>query len=301
MKNTYKEAMSTITSDKLRVITEEESQKLKKVLLNSLFEINEVCKKNGITLFLCGGTLLGSIRHSGFIPWDDDLDLAMTRKDYIKFTRIFESSLGGKYELNAPNYCKNVITRFPKILVKNTVLKSIDNLESHNQKISIDFFIIENVPDNKIIRYVKGILCQFFIGVSSCVSVYARDCDGIRELLTSDELIASYKKRVFIGKCFSIKSLDWWLNKTDLICQYKNETKLVGFPTGRFHYFGEIFLFDDFFPAKTSRFEGYEFFIFNNYERYLNNLYGDYMQIPPPEKRESHHIVKIDFGDSLID
>ncbi|MBR0112176.1 MAG: LicD family protein [Clostridia bacterium] len=301
MNKTYKEAMSTLTSDKVRVITDEESRKLKKLLSDSLFEINEICKTNGITMFLCGGTLLGSIRHRGFIPWDDDLDVAMSREDYLKFVDIFEDCLGNKYELNAPNYCKDVITRFPKILIKNTVLKSIDNLEPHNQKIFIDVFIIDNVPENRLIRFIKGSLCQFFIGASSCVSVYKRDCSVARELLTDNALLAAYKKRIMIGRILSIKSLDWWLNKTDSICCYKKKTKSLGLPTGRFHYFGEIFPYDDFFPPKAGIFENNEFYIFNNYEQYLKNLYGDYMQIPPPEKRESHHITEIDFGDFLID
>lgn len=297
MKNSYREAMSTLSVDKDRVITHEESCKLKEVLLNALIEINEVCKRNEITLFLCGGTLLGAIRHNGFIPWDDDLDIAITRKDFERFKSVFDKELGKKYELNAPNYSKNIITRFPKILIRNTVLKSFDNLEEQNQKIFIDVFLIDNIPDNRIIRMLKGTICQLFIGASSCVSVYSRDSYEYRKTITDKALLTAYKKRFVIGKLLSIKTLDWWLNKTDSICCYKRESHLVGLPTGRYHYFGEIFNAEDLFPPKTCSFEGNEFFAFNDFDKYLKNLHGDYMQIPPPEKRESHHIIKIDFGD----
>ena len=87
----------------LKMLEGEELLKLQQAMLVCAQEIHEVCRKHHLKLILQGGSLLGAVRHGGFIPWDDDMDFAMMRKDYEKFKRIFEKELGDKYRMSVPN------------------------------------------------------------------------------------------------------------------------------------------------------------------------------------------------------
>ena len=121
-----KEALTAIdNSDVLIEVTEEQRTALQALLLDMYKEIFEVCSRHNITPFLVGGSAIGAVRHKGFIPWDDDLDIGMTRDDYKCFEIVFDGELGDKYILNAPNRSKKVKTRFPKILKKGTVCREI--------------------------------------------------------------------------------------------------------------------------------------------------------------------------------
>ena len=96
-------------SGSVRPLTDEERKALKQTLLNTAKEIDGVCRKHGIKMFLVGGSLLGAVRHGGFIPWDDDIDFGMTRNDYQKFIEIFDTELGDRYFLRASTaYCEQV-------------------------------------------------------------------------------------------------------------------------------------------------------------------------------------------------
>ena len=113
-----KTLQSTQAERSLVALDDEKCGQLQNVLLDIYKDIDMVCRENGLTAFLCGGSALGAIRHKGFIPWDDDLDVAMTREDYIVFRKVFHRKYKDKYIINAPNYSKDAKTRFVKILKK---------------------------------------------------------------------------------------------------------------------------------------------------------------------------------------
>ena len=102
-------------------------QKLKEEQLKVLDYIVKVCEENSLEYFLIGGTLLGAVRHRGYIPWDDDLDLAMPRKDYEKFIKIFLNQDNGKYILDTNNHSKYYWLPFLKVRNKNTIYQ--ENLQ----------------------------------------------------------------------------------------------------------------------------------------------------------------------------
>lgn len=95
-----KKILNKVSNEKnIRKLTETEKKDLKNTFLLMTQEIDMVCKKYGIKMFLVGGSLLGAVRHGGFIPWDDDIDFGMKRCDYQKFIEIFDSELGDRYYL----------------------------------------------------------------------------------------------------------------------------------------------------------------------------------------------------------
>lgn len=265
-------------------------KRLQKTLLEMYLDIQSVCEKHGLTCFLIGGSALGAVRHKGFIPWDDDLDVGMHRNDYEKFKVIFKAELGDKYILNAPNYEGIPTNRFAKVLKRGTKFVELGMPDDDRACIKIDVFVIENVPDNYIFRLFKGIYCNSLMLIGSCVLSY--ECWKMKNAGERNNM----NERVLIGKLFSFNSSKAWFDCVDNACQHGNDKSVfIGTPTGRTHYFGEILKREVYFPVKTAVFEGKKVYLPGNVGKHLSNLYGDYMKIPPEDKRERHYVSKISF------
>lgn len=282
---------------KLEVISDENLKKLQEVLLKAYLDIQSVCERNGIRIMLGGGSCLGAVRHKGFIPWDDDFDAVMPRDDYEKFKKIFQKELDDRYILNASDYSNKRAGRFPRIILKNTKLLGPDyDEEAEYSGIRIDIFIIENVPRNVFHRTLKGLYCHALMLIASSVKDARK---GERELAEQENkrinLFCIWRGTV--GFLFSYRSQRDWLQKLNKKCQHRCETGLVSIPTGRNHYFKEMQPTRTFLPMSKGRFEGHEVNLPGDPYAYLSKLYGnDYMTPPPPEKREKHSFVEIDFG-----
>ena len=280
----------------LRQLTREESDCLKRTLIGMYDDIEKVCKTNNITIMLAGGSALGAIRHKGFIPWDDDLDLMMTRSDYKQFERLFEKELGQKYLLCAPNYSRNAKARFPKIILKNSVYKEITDCRGdYPSGLFLDVFILDSIPENKIIRLIKGSWCSMLMFLSTCAYWYEQRNRTMLDLVgDNSKAEKNLMIRLRIGKiCSKLRSPSKWFDWVDKAVQYQGKSGLLGLPTGRKHYFGEIFEREVFLPAAAGIFEGENVLIPHDSNAYLKNLYGDYMQIPPEEKRERHFVIEL--------
>lgn len=281
----------------LSAISDEELKSLHAFLVGMLGDIVKVCEKYKLVYFLGGGSCLGAIRHQGFIPWDDDLDINMPRRDYEKFKRVFEKELGDKYILNAPNYSDEVIARFPKILAKNTLYSTSGfGTKKEFEKIFIDIFIMENVPENKAEYYLKGFCVNFMEFVAGQVLIYdsgKKNPEGMKAIMGEK----NFRVRSIIGHVFSFLSYTKWCSMIDKVVRGpKYPTKKVCFPTGRKHYFGEVMSRKIMLPPQKVKFEGTFASVPAHYKKYLSNLYGsDYMQLPPEEKREKHFVSALDF------
>ena len=154
----------------IRKLTETEKKDLKNTFLLMTQEIDMVCKKYGIKMFLVGGSLLGAVRHGGFIPWDDDIDFGMKRCDYQKFIEIFDSELGDRYYLRCPNSKYPNGNRFMQIYKRGTTLKVAEGSTPLQPNcVLIDVFPYDYVPDNKLLRILKGIYCNFLMLIAASV------------------------------------------------------------------------------------------------------------------------------------
>ena len=277
------------TTGFLREISTKELQQLQKTLLEILLDVLDVCQAYNICVFLVGGTALGAVRHKGFIPWDDDIDIGMPRADYERFIPVFEKELSDRYILNAPNYSQTVLARFPKILKKDSYLDVGMTKEKTFCKVFLDIFIADGIPENAFHRKWKGFRCNFMEFVAGQVAYYEYLDDAwTRQFKTGAR--GSFFLRRFVGWFFSFRSSSKWYDSIDCVIRYDGDTQLWGFPTGCKHYFGDVHRKSVLVPVQEGIFEGHVMPLMNNPDAYLKNLYGYYMQIPPPEKRQKHYV-----------
>ncbi len=281
-------------TDYLKVLSEEESAAMKRALVQMYKDVARLCEQHNLLVMLCGGSCLGVVRHKGFIPWDDDLDLMMPRADYDKLIELLaQGALGEKYEYTAPN---------PRIDSKNVFLKiyrkDSRNVELFNENTTfpnglyIDVFALDAVPDTIIGQKVKGFIANA-LQFCSILTLYAQfPSRSLREFMSLDKAaLRRYRTKVFLGKILSViphRKWVWWFDK---FVASNRENCQWGIPTGRKYYNGEIFPSSVYVPAIEAEFEGEKVYIPNGYDRYLRNLYNDYMQLPPIEKRERHFII----------
>ena len=250
-----------------------------KSLLEIYKDIFLAFDKYGVKLFLQGGTLLGKVRHDGFIPWDDDMDLGLSREDYERIEEIYERELSDRYILKKPGYKEGTETRFAQIYKKDT-----------SKKLWIDIFPIDYVSDNCIKKYLVGITGNLLMGIAGSIE-FIDNCDKD----TKDKLVSSfngainYYLRKIISKLFGWRSLDAWYAGIERTVRNKKNATFCTSSLGRWHYFGEMQKSDVFFPLKESSFCGIKAWTLNKERQYLEHNYGlNYMEIPSEQQRETH-------------
>ncbi len=251
---------------------------IKELQLEIMDEIDAFCSANGLKYFLAGGTLLGAIRHNGFIPWDDDIDIALPREDYDKLVSSFASSTGNISLISADTKKKYGWTHAKAIHNKTELV------ENTNKRCKIGVFIdvfpldkVEGTREdgiNKIHRTSrwKNILTLKHLRV-----------DKKRSFAKNAVVICGKLLNLIPDKCL-IKQIEM-LSKAD-----KNAVN----PEYLCNFSGawgerELVKAEDFSVSVKHKFEDREYCIPAGYDSYLSTVYGDYMTPPPPEKQKSHH------------
>lgn len=246
-------------------ITFEESKKL---LLDILINVDHFCNQNGINYSLGAGTLIGAIRHKGFIPWDDDIDIMMLRDDYERFVSLYKDE---RYVIvdgsSNPNHSH------VRVADTKTVLKlNAWRAQFYKNGLWIDVFPIDKVPDTQkgYLFFKKWLWFLFEIQLTGEVhrkgiinKILHFICKPFRGHFGKRALktMKKYNKK----NTQSVACLGAW---------YSNSPK---FPASYMEDFVEV------------EFEGYRFKAIKQYDTYLRGLYGDYMQFPPKEKQKAHH------------
>ena len=254
----------------------------KKMMLSMLEEIDSFCRDNNIPYYLTGGTLLGAVRHNGFIPWDDDIDIALKRKDYERLLQEFKSRSGDVEILDYKNK-KNFIWPAAKIVNNKTVL-----IESGIKKAAIglylDMFPLDNVPgDYEEAKAFVGKVARWKNALTLKYMQVSRKRKLIKNIVVVlAKTLYVIPDKVFLGRIESISRK--YENDSD--CNYLcNLSGAWGVK--------EIVDKKDFEGIENHLFERKNFWIPSGYDDLLRSLYGDYMQLPPVEKRVSTHTSKI--------
>lgn len=219
----------------------------------------------------------------------------MPRASYEKLIQLLaEGALGEKYEYDAPNAKKDCKNPFLKVYRKDTLDIEITSETAPGPKgIFIDVFPMDYAPNNNFLRKIKGVLSDFLQAVCSCVLYTEYPSKRYKEfMMQTDEGKKRYRQRMFLGHLFGVISHRRWVWWFDQLNAKSKKSKYLTVPTGRNHYIGETQLVDVFIPHKKGVFEGVIVNLPSNYDAYLTTLYGNYMEVPPVEKRERHFVYK---------
>ncbi|MBQ6965918.1 MAG: LicD family protein [Bacteroidaceae bacterium] len=264
-----------------------EIEDLKRLELDILDFFVGVCERNGLIYFLSGGTLLGAIRHNGFIPWDDDIDVMMPREDYEKLIKVFPEHEYYKFLYHGNKH--NYPTVFGTINDTRTEKPELNVREKcrHILGVNIDVFPIDTLPNNKqdihnyyqeLAKMAQKVYCVTYSYVPNKSVGFT-----IKKFLG----IFGYRCLELLG----LISIDGIMKKYDALVQkYKGEmSHMCGVTATNNYGEREVNIRADYYPPQKVTFEGKEYDAPANYDAYLRGLYGNYMQLPPKEKQVPHH------------
>lgn len=286
-------------NEKLRTLTQTDVEQVQQVLLGMMDDFDRLCRKHGLTYFLCGGTALGAARHQGFIPWDDDADLAMPRADFDRLTELVTAEYGDRYWVQSLENNALYDLPFLKIRKKGTRFLELFEPDPEHAGIFLDIYPLENVPDFCVFRWIHGAVSDFLHLCCSCVKMNAKK-ERYFAYFEDEKFLKTVKTKAFIGKCLSFFSVHRWCVMSahwDSCCR-NEKSKYVSFPSGRKHYFGEVFDRTTALPVKDVPFAGRSYLSMAQPDKYLRNLYGNYHRIPPVENREAHGILELELGET---
>lgn len=275
--------------DEFRKYSDEEIKHLHELELMILKDVVEILEKHGLKYYMYGGSLLGTVRHNGFIPWDDDIDIILFREDFNKALNILNNELPEKYDLIHMDYVEDYFGSFAKVSLKNTIFSRWYTFYTDfDLGIHIDLFPLDNIPKSDFLgklHHQGYVFCYQFV-INSCIKfdMYTKFRTKLhnavhdilnfipinkktwKKLLTKEMMFFSYKETERVTDCFN----------------------LAGYMA---------YQRDDFEPAINAKFEDFEVRIPKNYDKLLTQIYGDYMKIPPKEKRYNTAPEILDFGE----
>jgi lipopolysaccharide cholinephosphotransferase len=256
---------------------------MKKIQLDMLLSLADFCDAHGLRYYITGGTLLGAVRHQGFIPWDDDIDVDMPRPDYEKLIKLTKGKLGRYRVVNAFENTENdalVLKIFDPTTVVRETVKTLDGYKNHYVYVFLDVFPLDGLPANKVIFKFHCMHVHFLVGLCRTA------ING-----TSGRSLAKRLLRVPMLPIAKLGGVMHWKKRIRKIClkyDFDKSTK-IGVLLSR-NRFRDYLDKDKYLPYDDSlSFEGYHFHAPGSYKEHLTYLYGDYMQLPPEDKRNSGH------------
>lgn len=259
----------------------EDIGELREIQVSLLDRVHSFCMENNIRYFLSSGTLIGAVRHKGYIPWDDDIDMYMPRPDYERFIREFPKKYPPNTKILSINTCKDYIYPFAKVADTRTILIE-DDFPYHPLSVNIDVFPLYTVPNAmwkrriaiNLVNYLRKKIYIFARAKSAKFSDYNKFSNALMGTLVKYTIPFSNN---FISKIIEFVAPSW--NEKSIYVN--NLTWGVGmrgcFPKTCIEKSIDI------------EFEGKKYKSMQGYDIYLKTIFGDYMTLPPLEKRVTKH------------
>ena len=263
-----------------------DNQEIKRVLLDTLLHFHNFCEEHGLRYSLNSGTLLGAVRHKGFIPWDDDIDVVIPRDDYERLRKIYPA-------LNkVPHYVMHDFAdpkdpgtlSFIKVSDERTITKTPFKEDIQPMGLFVDIFPLDGMPgtENGTVRHMKRIHLLRKLAMLASLS------PGVKERAAwKNIIVALWRSIPLLGKP------RFWNKLVDKLA--------VKYPLAGSRYAGNAVAGDVYSQTVRAEvyerpalmdFEGYKLWGIKDYDHYLTVCYGDYMTPPPEDKRENGHVAK---------
>lgn len=257
------------------------TQEIQKISLDILLFVDKICKENNLKYCLAYGTAIGAVRHKGFIPWDDDIDIIMLRDDYDKFLKIIDNYNHDTYKcLHVGD--KNYFYGFAKVVDLRTVLEENNFIRNPDLGVYIDVFPVDGVNEQtyekdfaKFKKYHK-------------LLIFASN----KKFKKSPKGMAHTLKKLILYPFVKLIGWKYLLKKTEQIRKrvpLNTTSKVATYGSSHDKPVFDKKIFDNIIEVD---FEGYKFPILKDYDLYLTQLYGDYMKLPPEEQQVSNHSFK---------
>lgn len=252
-------------------LTENDLKKLHKDLLVLLVEFDRICSLNNINYYMTYGTLIGAVRHKGFIPWDDDLDVYMLRNDYDKFCDICKSDLSDDFLLQTQDTDKHYNWSYGKLRLKNTdFIRSGQEHIKQKTGIFMDIIPLDNITDNKLTQNTIGYICKVLrkilwskVGMVSEINISKKIFYRLLSMIPRRLVINIFN---FFTKRFNGIYTNYLISNH---FSYSNNRNMLILNK---EWFSDCIKLD---------FEGHKFSAPVGYDYILKSVYGDYMKIPP--------------------
>lgn len=273
-------------------------EQLHQAELNMLKDFMELCDRNGIEYFAIAGTAIGAVRHQGFIPWDDDIDIALLRKDYYRFVKAMkkDKAFSEKYDLWGPDEPHKYYNLQPTLMLRNTLfVNEYAEAGGYRPGILMDLFIYDSIPEDKkkadmIIKKCRRYTVLYRIrninffkilkGQPPVQKVKNIVCGFIRIILRilpkSDEIL--YRRFLYYATMYRGKSDKY-------TCLFDPGSHIMDIYKSKSY------------PTIQHPFEDTKIRLLKNYDEQLRQHMGNYMEVPPVEKRTNHCPVRLDFGE----
>lgn len=272
-------------------------KELRQVELDILDDVANFCDSHNLRYYLCGGTLLGAIRHQGFIPWDDDIDIIMPRPDYIKFHSLYNKRYRERksfYRINSIFTDPNWYSTAAEIEDTRTIRYNHTLSSKQERGISIDVFPMDGAPANEFRRRVFWLINNIGARIATLsfqsftVSRHFDDedkrCKTLRKYLRTFIKFAA----ILPARCLKPLHLNKWV--TDRAMKYDiDKSQFIGVSTFPHYGYRECIRNKNFLQIRKHIFEGKYYNIPMDYDTYLSNIYGDYMKPPSQKSRNTHH------------
>lgn len=275
-------AMSEQAFGKKYILSDNELKQVQDIQKELIGEVKRICNKCNIHFGMVGGTMLGAIRHKGYIPWDDDADIGFLRTEYEKFREACKTELNHeKYYMQDLRDTEGYRWGYGKLRRKNTeFIRLNQEFMPYEQGISIDLMPFDNVPDGWLARRAHFFRCFVYrkllwskVGSRAEENIWVRHIYQFLRLIPMKLILKSYQRFIDDGQ----------KRRTQLV-------RILTFPTPRGVYGYErkwytqldMYQFDNMTLPGAKDFDGY-----------LKVKYGNYMELPPAEKRKTHPISKL--------